>query len=153
MAMNLLPLLPQLEPKAIAWAESLQAHAFRVGQALSVQDLELARNIGVIRPERIRVAEVTSLPLPGDADLRAAATQTGLMSDQTIGMSFGYGIYIRQGELCTRLLSHEFRHVYQYEQAGSLAKFISEYMLQIITLGYARAPLEIDALDHQVDHA
>ena len=153
MAMNRLSLLPQLEPKAIAWAESQQAHVAWVGQALSVQNLELARSVGVLQPELIRVAEVFNLPLPDDADLRAAAIETGLMSDRTIGMTFGYGIYIRQGESCIRLLSHEFRHVYQYEQAGSIAKFIPEYMHQLMTFGYGRAPLEVDALDHQIDHA
>ncbi len=153
MAIDLLPLLPHLEPKAIAWVESQQAQIARVGQVLSIHGQALARRVGVMRPELIRVAEVSSLPLPDDSDLRAAATETGLMSDQTIGMTFGYGVYIRQGESCIRLLSHEFRHVYQYEQAGSIAKFLSEYMRQLMTFGYDLAPLEIDALEHQIDHA
>jgi hypothetical protein len=67
-----------------------------------------------------------------------------------IGITFSHGIYVRRsGSGNPRVLSHEFRHVYQYEQAGSIAAFLPEYLRQIVTVGYASAPLERDAREHE----
>jgi hypothetical protein len=49
------------------------------------------------------------------------------------------------------LLSHELRHVYQYEAAGSIAAFLLNYLWQIATAGYEECPLELDARAHEVD--
>lgn len=49
------------------------------------------------------------------------------------------------GKACPRLLSHEYRHVHQYEAAGSIAAFLRRYLQQIAEVGYERAPYEIDA--------
>jgi hypothetical protein len=40
------------------------------------------------------------------------------------------------------LLSHECRHVYQYEAAGSIAAFLPVYLQQIATVGYESAPFD-----------
>jgi hypothetical protein len=60
-------------------------------------------------------------------------------------MTLGYGIFVEAEHASIRLLSHECRHVYQYEQAGSIDAFLTEYLTQIATVGYADAPLEADA--------
>lgn len=75
---------------------------------------------------------------------------TGLLGPATAGTTFGYGVYVCQGQSTIRLLSHEFRHVYQYEQAGSVAAFLQRYLEEIITVGYESSPLEQDARDHEV---
>jgi hypothetical protein len=49
----------------------------------------------------------------------------------------------------TRLVSHELRHVHQYETAGSIAAFLGVYLAQIATVGYDNAPLEPDAIRHE----
>jgi hypothetical protein len=50
-----------------------------------------------------------------------AAIHIGLLGPNTAGRTVGYGIFI--AERCTpRLLAHECRHVYQYEQAGSMRR-------------------------------
>ena len=79
-----------------------------------------------------------------------AAQASGLLSPNIDGLTLGHGIYIRHGQASNRLLSHEFRHVYQYEQAGSIAAFLSVYLQQILTVGYQLAPLEIDAREHEI---
>jgi len=43
------------------------------------------------------------------------------------------------------LLRHEFRHVYQFEQAGSIANFIEIYVKSVIADGYQNSEFEIDA--------
>ena len=51
--------------------------------------------------------------------------------------------------VATGLLSHEFRHVYQYEQAGSIAAFLPGYLQQVVQLGYANTAFERDAEAHE----
>lgn len=48
-----------------------------------------------------------------------------------------------------RLVTHELRHVHQYETAGSIAAFLPVYLQQILDYGYAHAPLEMDARAHE----
>ena len=60
----------------------------------------------------------------------------GLLGEGMIGITFGYGIYICEGHETTRVHSHEFRHVYQYEQEGSIANFLSIYLPQIVEYTY-----------------
>jgi hypothetical protein len=50
-----------------------------------------------------------------------------------------------------QLLSHECRHVYQYEAAGSIAAFLPVYIEQIVEFGYDDAPFEQDARHHELD--
>lgn len=153
MTTNLLTALPLLLPKAIAWAEAQQTGIFLTGTPLNERLLGVASRVGVARPELIRVAEVLNLPLPDDLDLKAAALETGLIGDGMIGMTFGYGVYVCRGRSTVQLLSHEFRHVHQYEQAGSIAGFLPAYLHQIVTFGYSEAPFEKDARLHEIHSA
>jgi hypothetical protein len=70
-----------------------------------------------------------------------------------VGLTLGDGVYVCHGHGTVRLLSHEFRHVYQYEQAGSIGAFLPVYLQQIVTFGYNNAPLEVDARTHEKHHA
>jgi hypothetical protein len=149
MTINLHTSLPTLTPKAIAWAEAQYALIAQTGAPLDTAMLTVARSVGVQHPELIRVAEVPSLPLPEDPELKQAALDTGLLGAGMIGMTFGYGVYVCHGHTNIRLLSHEFRHVQQYEQAGSIAAFLPAYLEQVITFGYSNAPYEIDARAHE----
>ncbi len=120
------------------------------GQPLNDYHLAIARAVGVERPELIRVALVQQMPLPGHPDLRAAARQAGLLGPDTRGLTLGYSVFLRRGHDTIRLRSHEFRHVYQYETAGSIAAFLPLYLQQILELGYDNAPFEIDARSHEI---
>lgn len=143
--------LPRLLPKAITWAEEEEAAALAAGVPLTEAGLRLARTVGVRFPERIRIVEVASIPFPADPELGAAAQQAGLLGPGTIGLALGYAVFILKGRGSKRLISHECRHVYQYEVAGSLAAFLGSYLQQIVTYGYDNAPYEIDAREHELD--
>jgi len=145
--------LPRLLPKAIAWAEGEAADAQTVGVPLGAMGLRLARSVGVQQPERIQVVEARSLPFPLDPELNSAALQTGLLGPGMAGLTLGYAVFILAGQGSNRLISHECRHVYQYETAGSIAAFLPLYLQQIVSYGYEQAPFEADARAHEIDVA
>lgn len=151
--LNLAAVLPALLPRAIAWAEDKSNEVAATGVPLSEFETRLARAVGVADPQRIRIAIVPILPLPDNPELRAAALQSGLLGPGMIGLTLGYGIYLCDGYVSNRLLSHECRHVHQYENAGSIKDFLPEYLHQIATFGYDNAPYEIDAREHEIEVA
>ena len=146
---NLRDVLPLLLPGAIAWAESRSLEVSQQGSALNEDGIAIAGQVGVQRPELVRIALVDSLPLPEEANLKAAALQTGLLGPGMVGLTLGYSVFICHGHQTRRLLSHELRHVYQYEAHGSIAEFLPVYLQQIADVGYANAPFEIDARGHE----
>jgi hypothetical protein len=149
MSFDLAAALPLLTPKAIEWAERRAAEIAESGEPLNAHGIDLARTVGVASPEKIRLSFVAQLPLPIDPDLRQAALQTGLLGPNMIGLTLGYGIYICNGHSSSRLLSHECRHVQQYEQAGSIAVYLPKYLQQIVQFGYQDSPYEVDARAHE----
>ena len=144
--------LPRILPRAIAWAEARSSEIRSIGGSLNPFGIRLATAVGVARPDLIRILEVPSLPMPEDPELRFAA-QTGLIGPDMVGLTLGYGNYIVAGHGTNRLVSHECRHVYQYESAGSIANFLPIYLQQIASVGYNDAPYEVDARRHERDVA
>jgi hypothetical protein len=116
--------------------------------------ISIAKSVGVVNPEHIRILDVPHLPMPDDLQLRQAAVATGLLGPGMVGLTLGYSVLVCPGYgQDVRLLSHEFRHVYQYEQAGSIAAFLPAYLQQIVMVGYLNAPFEKDARAHEQRHA
>ena len=151
MNFDLASALPRLIPKAIEWAERRAVEIVASGEPLTAHGIALARKVGVANPENIRLSFVAQLPLPADQELRQTALQTGLLGPNMIGLTLGHGIYICKGHNSSRLLSHECRHVQQYEQAGSIAAYLPKYLQQIVQFGYKDSPYEIDARVHETD--
>lgn len=148
---QLAALLPRLLPRAIEWAEGRSREILESGAPLSEIGIGLARAVGVVHPERVRVSFVTTLPLPDDPELRSAALDAGLLAPGASGLTLGYGIYLCDRSYSSRLLSHECRHVYQYECAGSIRNFLPLYLQQIVEFGYDDAPYEVDARKHETE--
>lgn len=148
--MNLMHELPRILPGAVAWAEAQAARAAQVGESLTSLEQDMARSVGVAAPERVRVEIVERLPLPEDTALRAAALQAGLLGPNMTGLTLGHSIFICRGHKTRRLLSHELRHVHQYERAGSIAAFLPVYLRQVLEVGYQSAPFEADARAHEM---
>lgn len=150
--LDLLLALPRLLPQAISWVEGQERAILASGRRLEAHELALARAVGVRHPELIRLSVVAHLPVPDDPELRAAALQTGLLGSGTVGVTFDHGIYLATDEVSARLISHECRHVGQYEAAGSIAAFLPVYLGQIASVGYWNAPLEVDARSSEREH-
>ena len=134
MNIDLKTALPVLLPSAIRWAEECSIEVARSGTQLNKNEISIAREVGVVRPEAIKIAMVDHLPLPKDPQLRTAAIQTGLLGPRMVGLTLGHSVFVCHGHKTIRLLSHEFRHVYQYELAGSIAEFLPVYLEQIFAM-------------------
>ena len=142
--------LQSLLPMAIKWAEEHSEKIHKEGIPLSVKQIDIAKKVGVNNPEKVRILEVSVLPLPTDPKLNEAATQIGFLSETMKGLTLGHSIYICDGYNTTRLLSHELRHVYQYETFRSIPEFLVEYLKQIVLVGYENSLLEQDAKKHEI---
>ena len=68
-----------------------------MGQHLDETLLSIAKSVGVMHPERIRVFDVARLPLPEDHELQITAVKTGLLGPDMVGLTLGYGILSVKG--------------------------------------------------------
>ncbi len=142
--------LPRLLPKAIEWAEKQANYTLQAGSPLFGQIINVAHRVGVRAPESIRIMFVQRLPWPDDPVLAAAANETGLLGPNIVGLTLGYAVFIVAGHETMRLISHECRHVHQYESYGGINGFLPIYLEQIIVYGYQDAPMEVDARNHEI---
>ena len=150
MSSNLAALLPQIAPTAIEWATRFSRMANPRGVPLIAPHIELARTVGVQHPEFIRICLVDQIPLPEDPLIQSAASQVGLVQSNMAGLTLGYTVFIRatvQADI--RLLSHEFRHVAQYEACGGIAQFLAVHLGHLVAFGYEDSPFEVDARAHE----
>jgi hypothetical protein len=139
--------LEQLLPLAAAWVEEQEARALGHGIGLNPAQVADARQMGVTHPERVRLFVVPFIPEPEDPALRAAGELTGLINPFTAGITFRYGIYLRDEYARDRfLVAHELVHTGQYERFGSILAFLRQYLHECITIGYPEAPLEQEAI-------
>ncbi len=150
--MDLLYQLQTLLPLAIKWAEQNSEKIQNEGTSLTPEQIEIAKQVGVTNTQKIKILEVAKIPIPENEKLSEAATQIGFLSEEMKGLTLGHSIYICNGHVSSRLLSHELRHVYQYEAFGSIPQFLVEYLKQIVLVGYENALLEQDARQHEIDN-
>lgn len=139
--------LQKLLPKACAWAEEQERLILEKGTVLSPSQIADARVVGVRFPERIRLLQVESMPVPADPTLSQAAEATGLLTPDTIGLTLRYGIFIRDdfwGD--RRLLAHEFTHTAQYERLRGFVGFLSRYLTECVLGRYPNIPMELEAV-------
>jgi hypothetical protein len=149
--MDLLYKLQSLLPLAIKWAEDHSQIIQSEGIPLMSEQIEIAKQVGVTNPDKVRILEVNEVPFPKHEELNEASRQIGFLSEDMKGLTLGHSIYICNGYNTTRLLSHELRHVYHYEAFGSIPEFLVEYLKQIVLVGYENSILEQDARKHEID--
>lgn len=137
----------QLLPLAVAWAEQQEKHILQNGIRLTPSQLTDARSISVIRTEKVRLLRVNKIPLPNEPSLRTAAQITGLITENTIGLTLRYGVFVREDFWNDRkLVTHELVHVAQYERLGGISEFLQQYLQECISIGYPQAPMEQEAI-------
>lgn len=135
---------------AVEWVNQQQEFIRESVLSLTSDQIAIAYQVGVLRPEEVRILPVDRISPPDEPLLRQFAEEMNFLGPDTIGLTLGYGIYLRKGHITDRLLSHEFRHVRQYEVAGSVQAFVVEYLQQILHYGYYDAPYEVDARNHEI---
>ena len=142
--------MPLIAERTIAWANGREADALKTGAALTHEQVAIARAVGVRHPERIRLVVVDEIPLPDEPLLRAAAQGVGLSQSWAAGLTLGHAVIVRRGfEKEVRLLSHEFRHVAQYEAMGGIGPFLVTHLKSLVEVGYENSPFERDARAHE----
>lgn len=136
-----------LLPLVVAWAAEQENMILRSGVPLTEPQLADARQLGVRFPERVRLLQVSEIPMPVHPVLAAAAAMTNLISPFTAGMTLGYGIFIRDDCWGQRLLvAHELVHTSQYERLGGLEGFLRPYLMECLTPpGYPHGRMEQEA--------
>jgi hypothetical protein len=151
---SLLSRLPLLVPLAIDWAQELELHLLKTGKPLAFWQVADASDVGVRHPEKVRLWLVDEMPKVGNPALAAAALEIGFLGPETLGLTLGYGIFIKRTHAGRRwLLRHELRHVAQCEAAGGIEPFLGEYLQQVLRDGYQAAALEQDARYHETRQA
>jgi pimeloyl-ACP methyl ester carboxylesterase len=130
--------------EAIApWGEHQERLILRAGRPLSASEYALAAELGVIHPERVRVLHVDPVPVPVPQAWISIARRWGLPVFAPGGMTLGYGIFAAAESM--DLIRHELVHVAQFERLGGIAPFLKRYFFECLTVGYANAPLELEA--------
>lgn len=145
MSFELQSRIPDLLPKIMQWAETLSDQIAEQGLPLDGRWQNLAQRTGVQQPGRIRLLEVIHLPRPQDPELDQLCFAAGLFGANMTGLTLGYSIAVCHDSASPRSMAHHFRHVYQFEESGSLPAFLTIYFRQIARCGHHNAPLERDA--------
>lgn len=146
--MSIDALLAEIVPKAIAWAKDQSEGVLASGLPLNQDVVKLARRVGVLEPERVRIAWVGQLPVPSDPVFQPLLDRTGIAG--MAGLTLGHAIFLVPARTDSGLLAHELRHVHQYEQLGGIDGFMPVYLDEVARLGYDNAPLEIDARNYEL---
>lgn len=137
-------------PQYIDWASATEVAGLNAGQPLNAAQLALAAEIGIKRPEKIRLVYVDAVPFPyHNPMLKLVGEATGFIGDGIINNAqvFGYSIYVRKDySLNTPRLAHELVHVLQIERA-SLEQVITQHFADLLTYGYDNSPLELEAYE------
>jgi hypothetical protein len=140
-------LTPLVLPLACVWIERQQRIALARGLPLSQSEFADASAIGVRRPAKVRLLEVSRIPLPDGRLVRSIALATGLLSTQAAGLAVGYGILVQTHHWRERfLIVHELVHVMQYERLGGVRPFLRAYISECLRFGYSGASLELEAI-------
>lgn len=129
-----------------AWMQEQEERIHRNGQLLNAEQLVAAKRIGIKHAEKVHLLFVDEMPRPEHPTLLAAVDVLRFLSPDVIGLTLGYGIFIRHAYRDDmRLLVHELTHTLQYERMGGIAPFIAQYVEECMTVGYSDSPLEKEA--------
>jgi hypothetical protein len=125
------------------WMEHQERRILREGRGLTASELAMAGDLGISRPQNVRVLLIDPIPVPVPQAWISLANGWGLPVFAPGGMTLGYGIFAAAESM--DLVRHELVHVAQYERLGGIAPFLKRYLFECLTVGYADAPLELEA--------
>ncbi len=140
-------LFDKLLPFVARRAEAFEARILRVGVPLTEEEQTAAEALGVRHSGQVRLLCLATVPTPNDLMLRTTIAALRLFTPATRGLALRYGIFVRSD--CwrdRRLIAHELVHTGQYERFGGIEPFLRCYLWECLTIGYAKAPLEQEAV-------
>lgn len=134
-------------PHACEWAEAKEKVARKYGKGLSASQIEDAKIVGVVHPEKVKIFTLPQIPIPKHPILKSAAEATQLITPATVGITLRYGIFMHSDHVDDRhLIVHELVHTSQYERLGGFRPFLEKYLMECIAIGYPDAPMEQKAI-------
>lgn len=137
-------LLKAIVPLGTRWAERQEAAILRDGRPLSEWETMWATDVGVRKPESVRILPVPRIPTP----VSWLTKLFRIFTEGPTGMAVNYGIYLEASQATNpSLLVHELTHVAQFERLGGIESFLREYILQCVQDGYWEAEMEREARD------
>ncbi len=144
---NILSQFDEILNLASEWAEAQEAKILQLGLPIDSRLLlSDGKKAGVAHIDKVRIYSVRLIPSPDNPLLREACSQINFIPSRMIGLTLGYGVYIKNSHQKDHALClHELVHVAQYERFGSIKNFLKQYLFEIIQHGYSTAPLEIEA--------
>jgi len=135
-----------LLPYFSRWVEKQEKLILQDGRPLSEWETMWATEVGVKRPDMVRVLPVPHVPMPGSWFTGFLGNLFGVISEGPNGMAVSYGIYLEAARATNpSLLVHELTHVAQFERFGGIEPYLREYLTQCIREGYWDAKLEHEA--------
>jgi hypothetical protein len=138
----------QYFPRIVSWVARMENAILERGQPLFPINSKDAEKIGVRQIDHIRIAAQENIPLPtDDEELCRLILKTGLITPQTVGVTFGHGVVLKNGTYDRRVIAHELVHVLQYERFGGIEPFLEAYIPEIVyPPGYPYGLLEQEAI-------
>ncbi len=137
--------------KYVEWAKGIDREGLERGARLDATQLQLAKDVGIKHPERVRLVWVDAVPFPmEDKFMRTIGESIGFVGPGIVNnaQAFGYAIWVRKGfNLDRPNLAHEFVHVRQIEQSGDFGGFVSRYMQQLQEFRHEEMPIEQEAYE------
>ncbi len=134
-------------PLASAWVLEQERFILENGVPLTEAQLADARQVGVVRPERVRLFRVEQIPLPAHPELEEMNEAMKLRTPGLPGLAVRYGIYLRADHWGQRrFLVHELAHTAQYERLDGVRAFLECYLYQCLAIGFTSAPMEQEAI-------
>jgi hypothetical protein len=139
--------IPSLLPILIDWAERMEEKALSEGVVLNKVLRDAAAILKIKDIDAVRILAVPSIPEPDNQRIVELGTSLGLPFSKLGGITFGHAIFVVRSQAQNNpLLTHELVHVWQYEQAGTIARYLPVYVEQLIRFGYQNMPLETEAV-------
>jgi len=133
-------------PFAAWWVRHHEKIALRLGRKLTKEELHWAEEIGILCPDKVRILNVSRIPSPVPAWIEKFLQKRGYPAGNAAGMCMRYGIFVKEKYAHRKcLIAHELVHTHQFERLNGIWNFLSRYLLETMTLGYAQSPLEIEA--------
>jgi len=141
-----------LIPQYVDWAYETERKGLESGIPLNSRELALAADIGIQKPEKVRIVHVEEVPFPlENFALKTLGEVLGFIGEGITNnaQAFGYSIYVRNGYELNR---PKLAHVLQIE-SSSLDQVITQHFSDIAEFGYDKAPLEVEAFKANKQYA
>jgi len=137
--------LEVLTPLTLEWFNDIEKQYLAKGRTLTTEEIQMARAIGVSRPEKIRVIILKDFPYPANETLMLHTKNYGMGSSAEGGRTMGNIIMLKAQRKDERwLLAYELAHIAQQEKLGRNA-YVRQFITELEMLGRKRAPLELNA--------